>query len=157
MIGSDFNENEDDIIDEWTNTAIDEYSRNVKFKDGAREFLNLLREKGKKIAVATATMPELCFSALKNHGLENFFDNITFITEVGRGKGFPDVYLKAAEKLGISPDECAVFEDIPAGIAGAKLGGFYTVGVYEKTSEHLSDIMKSTSDKFIYSFRDILV
>lgn len=146
------NESEDAVIDEWNAMAIDEYSHFVKLKPNAREFLLSLRERGIKLAVATATMPELCYAALKNNGIEDLFDNITFISEVGRGKGFPDVYLKAAEKMGVSPSECAVFEDIPTGIAGANAGGFYTVGVYEKTSAHFEDIMKKTANEFIYTF-----
>jgi sugar-phosphatase len=43
--------------------------------------------------------------------------------DVERGKPFPDPYLLAAQRLGVSPDRCAVFEDAPAGIAAARAAG----------------------------------
>jgi len=43
---------------------------------------------------------------------------------VERSKGFPDIYLKKAEKIGLSPFNCVMFEDIYAGLKGAKDGGF---------------------------------
>ena len=46
-----------------------------------------------------------------------------------RGKGFPDIYYLAAEKIGLFPENCAVFEDILKGIEGAKIGGFLAIGV----------------------------
>lgn len=145
-------EKEDDIIAEWTQMAIEAYGHRVELKPNAKKFLISLRERGIKLAIATATMPELCYAALKNNGIEDFFDNITFINEAGRGKGFPDVYLLAAERMGVNPYECVVFEDIPAGISGANMGGFYTVGVYEKTSAHLEKQMREIADEFIYEF-----
>jgi mannitol-1-/sugar-/sorbitol-6-phosphatase len=43
--------------------------------------------------------------------------------DVERGKPFPDPYLLAAQRLGLSPGRCAVFEDAPAGIASARAAG----------------------------------
>lgn len=50
--------------------------------------------------------------------------------DVSRGKPDPEPYLMGAEALGVSPDECAVFEDAPAGIAAARAAGVkYVIGV----------------------------
>ena len=47
--------------------------------------------------------------------------------DVDRGKPFPDPYLLAAERLGLPPERCAVFEDAPAGIAAARAAGVETI------------------------------
>jgi sugar-phosphatase len=47
--------------------------------------------------------------------------------DVARGKPFPDPYLLAAQRLGVSPERCAVFEDAPAGIEAARAAGVATI------------------------------
>lgn len=84
------------------------------------------------------------------------FQSFTTLKEVQRGKGFPDIYLKAASKLSCKPCECAVFEDILPGIEAAKGAGFYTVGVFEECArEEIEQIMRK-SDLYIESFKDLL-
>jgi len=52
--------------------------------------------------------------------------------EMVHGKPSPDIFLKAAQKTGVRPDECMVFEDAKNGVEAAKAGGMYVVGVHNK-------------------------
>ena len=70
-------------------------------------------------------------ACLKNLGIYDWFHSFTETGDVKRGKEFPDVYLKAAEKMGANPGNCFVFEDILPAVLGAKKGGFQTVLVRE--------------------------
>ncbi|MBR1382949.1 MAG: HAD family phosphatase, partial [Ruminococcus sp.] len=117
------------IVNEWKNAAIDEYRKNVAPIGGAYEYLKLLKAKGVRIALATASDKVLYTPALKRMGMYELFDFFSQTSDVKRGKGFPDVYEHAAAGLGLSAGECVVFEDIPEGIKGAKDGGFYCVAV----------------------------
>ena len=70
-------------------------------------------------------------------------------------KGFPDVYENAAAKLGLAPMDCVVYEDILKGVEGAKLGGFYVVGVEDIHSGYERNQIKEGSDCYISSFREL--
>ena len=70
------------------------------------------------------------------------------------GKGNPDIYLRAAEKLGYPPEDCAVFEDIVPGVRGAAAGGFYTVAVYDEHNPN-KELLCAISDRYIFSFAEI--
>ncbi len=118
----------DEIIDEWKSSAMHEYRDNVKPFEGAYEFLALLKQRGIKTALATASDRVFYEPALKRTGLYELLDFFSQTSEVERGKGFPDVYLHAAAALGVKPADAAVFEDIPEGISGARAGGFVCVG-----------------------------
>ena len=124
-----FSDTPEQMIAEWSDLALYEYSHNVKALPGAGALLKGLRSRGVRLALATASSEPLYAAALRNNGLYELFDAFAVTGEVTRGKGFPDVYLLAAERLGLSPSDCVVFEDIIEGIRGAKAGGFRTVAV----------------------------
>jgi len=75
---------------------------------------------------------------------------------VKKPKGQPDIYLKAADKLGLCAEECAVFEDILQGIAGAKAGNFKAIGVYDPASAAQAQEIRALSDHYIESYRELL-
>ena len=92
------------MIQEWDDRAVAAYSGEVRLKDGAMEYLLSLKEKGVKLALATASGPPLFGPALKNNGVYHLFDAISHVGECARGKGFPDIYLLSAKRLGVAPE-----------------------------------------------------
>ncbi len=90
----------EDIIEEWNDMAEYEYEHNIKLKPGAEAFLKLLKTLNIKVGIATSNSSYLIEKVLKNNGIYDYFDAITTVDEVNRGKNFPDIYLLAAEKLG---------------------------------------------------------
>lgn len=149
-------ESPEDIIAEWRAMAADAYAHRVGLKPGARDYLAHLRSQGVRLAVATASEEALYRPALERNGVYGLFDAFATVKEVPRGKGYPDVYLLAAARLGLPAADCAVFEDICAGIRGAKAGGFYAVGVYEPYCDYEKDEIVRTADLYIHSFHDLL-
>lgn len=153
---SDIKLSANEIISEWKRLAAYEYAHNVTLKQGARELLQTLRDKGIKLGVATALSYDLFVPCLQRLGIYGMFDSFTSIEEVSRGKNFPDIYLKACEKLSLTPDVTAVAEDSHVGVKSAKAGGFFTIGVYDKASATHTDEIKSTCDFYAQSLGDIL-
>ena len=149
-------ESVEEIKKEWNEMSIMAYSTTIELKKGAKEYLEFLKEKGIKLSVATASSEEVFVPALINNGVYDIFDEFTTLAEVKRGKGFADIYLKAAEKIGVEPNECVVFEDIYEGLKAAKGAGFITVGIYEKYSVHPEELIKEQSDLFIRDFEEML-
>mgnify|MGYP000914442204 CR=1 FL=1 len=136
--------------------AVDAYTYEVELKDGAAEYLRYLKEKGIRMAVATSSSPELYEPALKRNGIYEYFKAFVTVSEVKRGKGFPDIYEKAAEKLSLPPETCVVYEDILKGVEGAKMDDFYVVGVEDIHSSYEKNEIMQLSDRYILSFEELL-
>ena len=92
---------------------------NLPEKPGIREILSFFRERGVPMAVASSSVRELVDSNLSRAGILDFFDAVVGGQEVARSKPDPDIFLLAAEKIGVAPTDCYVFED---GINGARAG-----------------------------------
>ncbi len=89
------------------------------------------RAAGKPRAVATGGMPDIALPALERTGLKAFFDIVITPEDVapGRGKPHPDMFLLAAERMGVRPETCLVFEDAQPGIQAALAAGMQVVHV----------------------------
>ena len=90
--------------------------------DEVRETLNALRAKGLKLAIGSSSKNAPFI--LKQIGLEGFFDAVSDGNNISRSKPDPEVFLKAAEYLGMDPADCLVVEDAHAGVEAAVAGGF---------------------------------
>lgn len=146
----------EELLREWSELAEYAYARELKLKPFVKEYLELLAENGVKMGVATSSSREACVSALINNRIIDCFEVVLTTDEAGAGKEKPDIYLKASERLGVKPEECAVFEDILPAILSAKSAGFVTVGVYDAASEkYCLEILKVT-DIFIDDFSQLL-
>lgn len=94
-----------------------------------KDTLDALREKGCKLAIGSSSKnTKLILGRL---GLDGYFDAISDGTNITRSKPDPEVFLKAAEFLGLNPSECLVVEDALAGIDAAVAGGFDSAGIGE--------------------------
>ncbi len=150
-------ETPEQVMQAWFDMSEEFYTHRVEMKPFAKEYLLALHEKGIPLAVATSMEPQANISkSLSSHGIESLFQNITLSTEVTRGKGFPDIYLLAAERLGVAPSECAVFEDILTGIRGAGKGGFQTVGIFDSLSENDWPRICEESTLAVRSWKELL-
>ncbi|MCR5652851.1 MAG: HAD family phosphatase [Ruminococcus sp.] len=99
----------------------------VPIKDGLFELLDYLREKGIKTALCTSTTEPSAKRTLRISGTLKYFDALVCADDVSRGKPHPDPFLKAAEKLGLKPEECLALEDSINGIKSAHAAGMITV------------------------------
>lgn len=146
----------DEIKNTWHNMAYNFYSSKVFLKEGVVPFFEKLKSLNIKIGLATSSSVVLLEATLKNNGIYDLFDAITVTDEVKKSKENPDVYLLAAKKLNVSPENCVVFEDIIAAVRGAKLAGMKVVGVYDKASDDQKEILIETCDKYIHSYNELL-
>lgn len=103
---------------------------------GARELLQTI-PRG-RWAVVTSGGAAIAAARMASAGLAPA-DVLVTSEDVERGKPFPDPYLLAAQRLGLSAERCAVFEDAPAGIAAARAAGVDTVvGVGPNAASHVT-------------------
>ncbi len=124
----------------------------IPVNDGLVSLLNQIKSAGLKLAVATSSSPEIANILLNKCEITPFFDAIVTTSEAGKSKPSPDVYLLAANKIGVLPENCIVFEDSPNGLLAAKSAGMYCV-VIQSDNKIISEL--SEPDYFIQSFREI--
>lgn len=103
---------------------------------GAEIFLKSVAKYPVKIALATSSRQEKMNMVLTQLDFLKYFDAIVTGNEVANGKPAPDIFLKAAERLGLLPEECMVVEDGPIGVAAAKSANMKCLAI---TATHPAD------------------
>lgn len=101
----------------------------IEAKKGADTLFSYLKQNGYKTALATATSPERTKKYLKTLDLYKYFDKIVCASMVKNGKPKPDIYIKAAQELNLSPECCVALEDSQNGIISASSAGCKTIMV----------------------------
>lgn len=112
--------------------------------DGVFDFITYLKQKGMKLAVGSASRNTPMI--LEKTGLRKYFDAVSCGLDTQKSKPNPEVFLIAADKLGIAPSKCVVIEDSDAGIEAAKAGGMYAVALGEAEHNSKADISVSSLD-----------
>jgi beta-phosphoglucomutase len=127
---------------------------------GFEDLVNEARERGVALAVATSAPPPNIVFTLDELDLRRHFDAVVGAADVKQGKPHPDVFLKAAAKLGVKPEDCIVFEDAPMGVEAARRAGMRAVVITttlpaEAFSE-FDNVIRIVSDYADFSVEDLL-
>ena len=104
-------------------------AKEVPVKEGALEFLAYLKAHGYKIALATSSPYDEAVDHLKRTNMYPYFDAVVGGDMIENGKPAPDIYLLAAEKLGIAPENCVGVEDSVNGILSIHAAGMRPIMV----------------------------
>ncbi|MEE0928211.1 MAG: HAD family phosphatase [Acutalibacteraceae bacterium] len=133
----------------------------VKYKPGAQELLDFLKRNNIKVALASGSSHETIDHHLAVVGAEKYFDVLVGGVDVSNGKPAPDIFLLAAEKLGVAPETCFVFEDSENGIIAGHRAGMKCIGIPDLVdfSDRVRGIMYTqlnSMDEAIKLFSEIL-
>lgn len=142
------------VMAEWDEMARDAYATTVQPKAGAVEYLHELQAAGVKLGVATTLLPRLREAAFEHLGLTEMFDTVVTVNDVGAGKDKPDIYLLVAERLGVAPSDCTVFEDLLVGIRSAKSVGMQAWAMYDDSSAADWPEIKRIADGTLHDFHN---
>lgn len=104
-----------------------------------------------KMALATSSRKHKMERVMKLVGLLSYFDVTVSGNEIENGKPAPDIFIKAAERLQVSADECVVFEDAASGVQAAKAAGMKCVAI---TTTHPAEALQQ-ADMVIDSFEGV--
>lgn len=107
----------------------DIYQPHIREIEGLSTFLEHLRRQNFPLALATMGDRNNVRFTLDNLGVRTFFDVIVSGEEVNEGKPEPEIFLTAAARLRVSPQECLVFEDSRSGVEAARRADMQTVAL----------------------------
>lgn len=105
------------------------FERHLEAFEDAKDTLEVLARRGLALAVASTSARDRLDVSLRSTGLADFFSVSVAGDEVAAVKPAPDLFLRAAELLGVAPEACTAVEDSPVGIAAAKAAGMRVVAV----------------------------
>lgn len=147
----------EEIKDFWNREAEKQYSTKIFLKPGAKNFLDWLKVKSIPMAVATSNSRHLMSVSLKANGILDYF-NATVTTDetAARTKAKPDVYLLAARKLGLKPEELVVFEDIPHAMQGARSAGMKVIGIWDEFTNLSEETASGLCDLYIKDYNELM-
>jgi HAD superfamily hydrolase (TIGR01509 family) len=107
-----------------------------------------LKGEGYKLAVASASTTAFIIYVLGSLEIRKYFDAITSADEVIHGKPAPDIFLLAAKKLGVEPQNATVIEDGRSDMVGAKKAGMKCIGLVKNSSDYYpADILVTSLKK----------
>jgi beta-phosphoglucomutase family hydrolase len=122
---------------------------------GVVALLEDLKANGIPCAIGTSTPRPNVECVLELTGLAGYFQDIAASEDVSRGKPDPEVFLKAAAKLGADPASCVVIEDAQVGLRAARAGGMKAVGV---TTTHPAEALAPENpDRIVSSLEEVSV
>jgi HAD superfamily hydrolase (TIGR01509 family) len=117
-----------DFADSYQVRTFDAFRALLKPVDGAREFLDTWREVPR--CIASSSSPERLALSLEVLDMTPLFEGRVFsASNVARGKPHPDIFLHAAEQLGIKPADCIVIEDSVGGVTAGRAAGATVIGL----------------------------
>ncbi len=140
--GKQFSDQEKLAMAEKKNTLYVSYIEKMSPEEtlpGVEQFLRELRKKGIKTALGSASKNAPLI--LERIGLAGWFDVIVDGNSISEAKPNPEVFMKGAEKLGVLPERCVVFEDAIAGVEAARNANMYCVGIGEPETLGLADLV----------------
>ena len=129
---------DDDILDERQQEYFRLAGGATEAFPGLPDLLASLVQDNVPMAVASSGQHEKIRFSLQQAGINDIFDVLCSATEVAHGKPAPDLFLLAAERLDVSPADCAVIEDSVFGLQGARAAGMRALGF---TSSHAADLL----------------
>ena len=143
----------EEVMDGWMRMTAEAYAHRVALKPGALQYLRALKRAGVKLAVVTANREELFGPTLRRWGAWELFDAFCTSAEVGdAGKGDGALFRLAARRLGVAPEDCAVFEDTLEGVRGARAAGMRAYAVLDAGNAHHAREIEALADGAIRDF-----
>ena len=124
---------------------------NARAFPGVMQLLRVMKKGNYPLALGTSAPPENVEAVAAQLGLSDYFKIVVCGQDVKESKPDPEIFLRAAEKLGAEPWQCVVFEDSPHGVAAAKRAGMKCVAV---TNSHPAEALQA-ADRVVSSLEQV--
>ena len=119
----------DKVVEEKQRLMFAKSRGHIKPVSGVLNLIKKIQKKGLKISLGTSSQKKLTNLILSELSLKNIFKIAITVDDVKKGKPSPDIFLLAAKKMGVNPEECLVIEDGRSGMLAAKCAGMKCIGL----------------------------
>jgi beta-phosphoglucomutase len=127
----------------------------VTLLPGVRPLMEGLHRLGVKQAIGSSAPRANLDLILRLTGIEGFLSAVVSAEDTTRGKPDPQVFLVAAQRLGVEPRRCVVFEDAPAGVEAAKAGGMKCIAVRFVGHHSADKLARAGADRVVASLEEV--
>jgi HAD superfamily hydrolase (TIGR01509 family) len=134
-----------EIITQWEAMVLDLYRNSIALKPRTADLVRSLHGAGAKLGMVTSCFPAACESFLERWELQGYFSTLVYTGEVPGDKSLPGIWLAAAERLGVAPGECVVFEDMYKALRGVRAAGMDFAAVHDPSCKDW-DALKAGAD-----------
>ena len=141
----------DEMVDMKRKRFVDNIDK-IKLIPNFIDFIDLVYSEGYKLALASSNNKKSIAEVVRIFNLEKYFEYIISGEEVEKGKPDPEIFLKAANKLNVDPEDCLVIEDARNGVIAAKSANMKCIGLKSKGSGK-QDL--SQADLVIEDFKEL--
>lgn len=138
-------------LDKWK--LVTEKAKKIDAIPGVIKLFQELNKRGIPLAVASSCIADFINHVLTILKINNYFKAIISTDQVKKGKPNPDIFLLAAKKLHVNPNNCVVFEDAPSRVAAAKAAGMKCIAI---TTTHTKKALEG-ADKIIDNFSELTI
>ena len=152
----DLNMTVEEIIGEIDGIVYQEYKNNIQLKPGVLKTLQRLKELQIPAALVTASDQHHIDALLSRLNITDLFAFTLSCSDFGKGKDFPDIYLYAAERLGGTVPDTAVFEDAYHAVVTASSAGFPVYAVAEPVMEKRKEQIKALAHRYLNTMDEVL-
>ena len=143
------------LRDLWDGMMLENYRERILLKDGVRELLGLLRARGVRLILLSATRQPYLNGALEHFDLLREFEAVLTETETG-AKHEPETFIRLAQRLGCAPEELLLLEDSPPNLRAARAAGQTTVALYDASKPLWWEEIAAGADAAMLSPADLL-
>ena len=133
------------------------YGETIPLKAHVKETLETLKAQGYRLNVLTASPQLLTDICMKRLQVYDLFENVWSIEAFGMTKAEEGIYLEAAKRLGVEPNQCIMADDNLNVLKTAKRVGMATVGVYDASSKDVESEMRRIADKYVVDFAELMI
>lgn len=144
-----------EIVEEWNVQLYEKYMYELELKPNALEMIEMFEKYKIPMCVATLTEKWYAEGALKRLGIYDKMQFVLTVSEVGKSKRDPEIYIMCAQRMGIHPGDIVVMEDSLHAIETAKSARFITYGIVDKNNHSVEEI-EQVADKTITDFQQVI-
>ena len=140
---------------QWQEAVIERYRSKVKFKPGARAFLESCYQAKIPMSIATSCLQAACEAFIEAQNIGHLFQCVLYSDNIGRNKTHPDIFLACAQAMGTPPEKCIVFEDSHFAASGVRAAGMRLIAVYDNHSSNWDELSQA-AELAVMDFEELL-
>jgi len=142
-----------EVLEKWEEKQRKIYLKRVKLYPKVKETLEYLKKRGFKLATATSLTSDKAKEILQIFSIKRYFDTCVAADDVKEGKPSPHVFLEAAKRLNVKPEECIVVGDTEYNILAAKKAKMKVIMFGSQKQKF--KIIKTKPDHIIHSYQEL--